>query len=56
MPYIVRKSWPDSKSKKRAFKNLDNAKRCTDRFGLKVFDANGKILDPVGKTIEQLAI
>ena len=40
---------------KGAFKNLDNAKRCADRFGLKVFDANGKIVYPVGKTIDQLA-
>ena len=32
-----------------------NAKRCADRFGLKVFDANGKILYPDRKTIDQLA-
>ncbi|HEN3196485.1 TPA: hypothetical protein U4689_000635 [Streptococcus agalactiae] len=38
-----------------AFKNLDNAKRCADRFRLKVFDANGKIVYPVGKTIDELA-
>ena len=53
--YRVRKSWSDVKSQKGAFKNLDNAKRCADRFGLKVFDANGKIVYPVGKTIDQLA-
>lgn len=53
--YRVRKSWADSKSQKGAFKNLDNAKRCADRFGLKVFDSNGNIVYPVGKTIDQLA-
>lgn len=53
--YRVRKSWSDVKSQKGAFKNLYNAKRCADRFGLKVFDANGKIVYPVGKTIEELA-
>ncbi|MFR7765420.1 MAG: lysozyme, partial [Anaerococcus obesiensis] len=53
--YRVRKSWSDVKSQKGAFKNLDNAKRCADRFRLKVFDANGKIVHPVGKSIDQLA-
>ena len=53
--YRVRKSWSDVKSQKGAFKNLENAKRCADRFGLKVFDANGKIVYPVSKTIDQLA-
>ncbi|MGF3065772.1 N-acetylmuramoyl-L-alanine amidase [Facklamia sp. P12950] len=53
--YRVRKSWSDVKSQKGAFKNLDNAKRCADRFGLKVFDENGKIIYPIGKTIDQLA-
>ena len=43
------------KSQKGALKNLENAKRCANRFGLKVFDANGKIVFPVGKTIDQLA-
>ena len=28
---------------------------CADRFGLKVFDANGEIVYPLGKTIDQLA-
>lgn len=53
--YRVRKSWSDEKSQRGAFKNLDNAKRCADKFGLKVFNANGKIVYPVGKTIDQLA-
>ena len=52
--YRVRKSWSDVKSQKGAFKNLDNAKRCADRFGLKVFDVNGGIVYPIGKTIDQL--
>ena len=51
----VRKSWSDVKSQKGAFKNLDNAKRSADRFGIKVFDSNGKILYPFGKTIDELA-
>ena len=53
--YRVRKSCNDIKSQKGAFKNLGNAKRCADRFGLKAFDANGKIVYPVEKTIDQLA-
>ena len=53
--YRVRKSWSDVKSQKGAFRNLDNAKRCADRFRLKVFDANGKIVYPTDKTIDQLA-
>lgn len=53
--YRVRKSWSDAKSQKGAFRNLANAKRCANRFGLKVFDLNGKIVYPAGKTIEQLA-
>ena len=53
--YRVRKSWSDVNSQKGAFKNLDNAKRCADRFRLKVFDANGKIVYPTDKTIDQLA-
>ncbi|MDO5018820.1 MAG: lysozyme, partial [Lagierella massiliensis] len=53
--YRVRKSWSDVKSQKGAFKNLDNAKKCADRFGLKVFDANGQMIYPVRKTTDQLA-
>ena len=53
--YRVRNSWPDVKSQKGAFKNLDNAKRSADRFRLKVFDANGKIVYPVWKAIKELA-
>lgn len=53
--YRVRKSCNNIKSQKGAFKNLGNAKRCADRFGLKVFDEEGKIVYPVEKTIDQLA-
>ena len=44
--YRVRKSWSDVKSQKGAFRNLDNAKRCADRFGLKVFDERGSEVYP----------
>lgn len=53
--YRVRRSWADAKSQKGAFKNLDNAKRCADKFRLKVFDENGKVIYPVEKKIDQLA-
>lgn len=53
--YRVRRSWSDVKSQKGAFKNLDNAKRCADKFRLKVFDESGKVIYPVEKTIDQLA-
>lgn len=53
--YRVRKTWSNVRSQKGAFRNLDNAKRCADRFGLKVFDSNGKIVYPLGKTIDELA-
>ena len=52
--YRVRKSWSDVKSQKGAFRNIENAKRCAG-FRLKVFDANGNIVYPVGKTIDELA-
>lgn len=52
--YRVRKSWSDIKSQKGAFRNIENAKRCAG-FRLKVFDANGNIVYPVGKTIDELA-
>ena len=43
--YRVRKSWPDSKSQKGAFKSLNNAKKCADNnAGYKVFDAKGKVV------------
>ena len=37
--YRVRKSWPDAKSQKGAFNNLDNAKKCADsNAGYSVLD------------------
>lgn len=45
----------DAKSQKDAFRKLDSAKRCADRFGLKLFDENEKIVFPVRKTIDELA-
>lgn len=43
--YRVRKSWPDAKSQKGAYKILDNAKKCADQnAGYKVFDADGKVV------------
>ena len=43
--YRVRKSWPDAKSQKGAFNNLDNAKKCADsNAGYSVFDESGKVV------------
>ena len=43
--YRVRKSWADAKSRKGAYKILDNAKKCADQNpGYKVFDADGKVV------------
>lgn len=40
--YRVRKTWKDAKSQKGAFKNLDNAKECADKYGYSVFNKKGK--------------
>ena len=54
--YRVIKTWQDAKSKKGAFKNLDNAKRCADMHQCYVFDDKGIILYPVmTKLIEAIA-
>lgn len=43
--YRVRKTWPDSKSQKGAFRSLANAKKCADEnAGYSVFDESGKVL------------
>lgn len=43
--YRVRKSWADSKTRKGAFKILDNAKKCADQNpGYKVFDADDNVV------------
>ncbi len=40
--YRVRKTWEDTKSQKGAFVNLENAKRCADKYKLTVYDEYGK--------------
>lgn len=43
--YRVRKSWPDSKTQKGAYKVLENAKKCADSNpGYKVFDSDGNVV------------
>lgn len=43
--YRVRKTWPDSKSQKGAFRSLANAKKCADEnAGYSVFDESSKVL------------
>lgn len=45
--YRVRTSWPNVRSQKGAFKNLDNAKACANKYaGYYVFDENGKQVYP----------
>lgn len=44
--YRVRKSFSDKKSQKGAFNSLDNAKRCADKYKLKVFDEGGNEIYP----------
>lgn len=44
--YRVRQSWQDAKSQKGAFKDLENAKRCADKYGLKVYDEQGNQMYP----------
>lgn len=55
--YRVRKSFNDKKSQKGAFKSIDNAKKCADRYRLRVFDEGGKEVYPREnlKSIDTLA-
>lgn len=56
--YKVRKSWTDVKSQKGAFKNIENAKNCADKYkGYFVYDEKGKAVYPSAnqKTVDQLA-
>lgn len=55
--YRVRKSFNDKKSQKGAFKSIDNAKKCADRYKLKVFDEGGNEIYPRKnfKSIDTLA-
>lgn len=55
--YRVRKSFKDIKSQKGAFKYLENAKRCADKYKEKVFDDMGNEIYPRKnhKSIDTLA-
>ncbi|WP_276876721.1 N-acetylmuramoyl-L-alanine amidase [Anaerococcus hydrogenalis] len=55
--YRVRKSFNDKKSQKGAFKSIDNAKKCADKYRLKVFDEGGNEVYPRKnlKSIDTLA-
>lgn len=55
--YRVRNSFKDQKSQKGAFKSLENAKRCADKYKAKVFDERGNEIYPRKniKSIDQIA-
>lgn len=55
--YRVRKSFKDVRSQKGAFKSIDNAKRCADKYRLRVFDEGGNEVYPRKnlKSIDTLA-
>lgn len=43
--YRVRKTWADAATQKGAFRSLENAKKCADKYeGYSVFDEAGKVL------------
>lgn len=48
--YRVRKTWQDIQSQKGAFKDLNNAKSCADKYGYTVFDEEGNSIYPVAGT------
>lgn len=52
--YRVRKNWSDAKSQVGAFSSLDNAKRAC-KSGYSVFDANGNVVYPAKKSIDEIA-
>lgn len=52
--YRVRKSWSDVKSQIGAFSSLENAKKVC-KTGYYVFDANGKVVYPVKKSVDEIA-
>lgn len=52
--YRVRKSWSDAKSQIGAFSSLDNAKKAC-KPGYSVFDANGSIVYPAKKSVDEIA-
>lgn len=52
--YRVRKTWSEVKSQIGAFSSLENAKKVC-KTGYYVFDANGKVVYPVKKSIDEIA-
>ena len=52
--YRVRKRWSDAKSQIGAFSSLDNAKKAC-KSGYSVFDANGNVVYPTKKSIDEIA-
>ncbi|WP_295219177.1 N-acetylmuramoyl-L-alanine amidase [Ruminococcus sp.] len=52
--YRVRKSWSDAKSQVGAFSSLENAKKAC-KSGYFVFDANGNVVYPTKKSIDEIA-
>lgn len=52
--YRIRKSWSDAKSQIGAFSSLENAKKVC-KTGYYVFDANGKVVYPVKKSVDEIA-
>ena len=52
--YRVRISWDNAKSQIGAFSSLENAKKAC-KTGYFVFDANGKVVYPVKKSVDEIA-
>ena len=52
--YRVRVSWDNAKSQIGAFSSLKNAKKAC-KTGYFVFDANGKVVYPVKKSVTEIA-
>ena len=52
--YRVRTSWDNTKSQIGAFSSLKNAKKAC-KTGYFVFDANGKVIYPVKKSVDEIA-
>ena len=52
--YRVRTSWDNTKSQIGAFSSLENAKKAC-KTGYFVFDANGKVIYPVKKSVDEIA-
>ena len=52
--YRVRTSWDNTKSQIGAFSSLENAKKAC-KTGYFVFDANGKVVYPVKKSVDEIA-